>query len=144
MACGGADRTLNRINLVKALVDQKADLESRDPSGNTALLKAAATGCSDYVGFLISARADIKATNDIGKGALQLSSDSSGTVAQLLRQFGCPMTYAKGKARNYGHISDGRAARYNQSANDPDSKWFWGKDRYGDDKGKGKRKWHST
>ena len=53
MACFGSDREFRRTTLVAALLKRRADIEKRDASGNTPLLKAAGTGVTDVVKLLI-------------------------------------------------------------------------------------------
>ena len=148
MACNGGDVAFEKFNLVKALLTRRADLEAQDAGGRTPLLQAAATGITDVVKLLISARANIHATNSRGVGALQMAKQASGTTAKLLEDAGCELTFA-GSCRTRATTNPSRASRYAMSSADENSPWGfihdgsswhqWRKDKGGGKNGKGKK-----
>ena len=142
-ACNGSDVGYHKAGLVIKLLDAQANLEARDPKGNTPLLKAAATGITDVVEVLLARGADRHAETNRGKGALELARGSTGTTKWVLRRAGCHETHGQSGRTRTG-ITAARLARYHMSIHDPGSPWFspgHGKDNgKGHGKGKGKEK----
>ena len=125
MACFGSDREFARIALVAALVEKRANIEARDASGNTPLLKAAGTGVTDVVELLIEKTANPHVTNNRGVGALQMATGSSSHTVVALQKAGCTMTRGPAAQRQRWTTPPARQTRYALSAADPES--FWSK-----------------
>ena len=147
MACSGGDVSLHKSNLVKALLKRGADLEAQNAGGRAPVLLAASTGTPDVVELLISARANIHATNSRGVGALQMARQASGTTAKLLESAGCKLTFAQ-PCRTRTLTNTTRASRYAMYSADETSRWGyvckggswpqWREDKGTGNKGKGK------
>lgn len=88
LCCDASDDGFSRPALATDLILRKADLEARDSGGNTPFLLAAGSGVSAMIKMLISAKADVNATNHRGCGAFQRASLSSGEVETILLQAG--------------------------------------------------------
>lgn len=75
-----------RLDVVKRLIESKADLEQKDEHGGTALLWASRDGCSSLAELLINAKADVNSKNNYGKTCLIYASrgESLDTVRMLL------------------------------------------------------------
>ena len=120
--CSGSDVSFQKTNLVCAPLTREADLEAQDAGGRAPLLLAASTGTPDVVELLISARANIHATNSRGVGALQMARQASGTTAKLLESAGCKLTFAQsGRTRTLTNPT--RASRCAMSRADETSRW---------------------
>ena len=123
MACFGSDREFRRIWLVAALLERRAEIEKRDASGNTPLLKAAGTGVTDVVKLLIEKTADIHVRNNRGVGALEMAKGSSSHTGAALEAAGCTMTKGQAARRQRRTTPAARQTRYALSAADPGSVW---------------------
>ena len=75
---------------VKKLLDDGADVNTKDKNGITALMLASSDGNTDIVELLLAQGADVNAKNTQGKTALELTSDEG--VKALIRQHGQPTT----------------------------------------------------
>lgn len=71
-------------NLVKALLDYKANIDITDPAGNTALHHAVKAGGKEMVAFLLKQGANANIRNKDGMNVLDLSTDREMT--RLIRQ----------------------------------------------------------
>jgi hypothetical protein len=85
LACESSDKMLGKSTVVRALLDAQAALEDKTPKGLTPLLCAAASGQTNICRMLLHRRADISATNEKGKGALQLAAAAASHCAEFLR-----------------------------------------------------------
>lgn len=81
--------SLERMEVVQALLAAGADVGAAERNGNTALMLASATGHREVVRLLLAAKADVNARRRDGGTALMLAlqNDDSG-MAQLLRDAG--------------------------------------------------------
>ena len=73
MAASGADRDQDRIRVLAALVQQRADLQLQDTRGATALHRAAGVGAARICMWLLHARADPNVTNFRGQTPLTVA-----------------------------------------------------------------------
>ena len=87
-ACEGSDKTFGRADLVRALVEKKADLEERTAKGNTVFLLASGTGVTDIQRVLLHYGADANARNSRQLSAVQSAIGSSGSAKRLLQNRG--------------------------------------------------------
>ena len=73
--------------MVKFLLDLRANIEAKDPEGNTALLLAARKGYEGIVTLLLSEKANVAATNQDGNTALMFlaSAGSTEVISQLVK-----------------------------------------------------------
>ena len=122
-ACSGSDTSLSRVEVVKALIDARAQLEAATPNGTTPLLLAASSGLTDICRVLLAAGADRSAKNKKGKGALELARGSSRTVGSLLGQWGCPETHGENSPSPACPPSWSKQVRYCESRWDMGSSW---------------------
>ena len=122
-ACSGSDTGFHRLDVVRALLDARAQLEAATPNGQTPLLLAASSGLTDICSELLHRGADTNAKNKDGKGALQLARANSTSVRTLLKQWGCPETCGEKRSRDAGEPSMGKQARYLESFQDQTSHW---------------------
>ena len=123
LACDGSDVTYSRHRIVAELLTARADMEARDPKGNTPFLMAAGVGITNVVKLLIESGADRHVTNHKGQGALQKARGHSTDVKRLLIHHGCRETHAPSDQQRTG-TGDQRMSRYVQSVRDPWSQWF--------------------
>ena len=84
LAAEGNDKVFGSADLVRVLLDAKAEIEGKIDKGNTAIAIAAATGVVDVVRVLIEYNADPTVVNNEKKGILQNTRDSSGTMESIL------------------------------------------------------------
>lgn len=73
--------------IVKFLLDLRANIEAKDPESNTALLLAARKGYEGIVTLLLSEKANVAATNQDGNTALMFlaSAGSTEVISQLIK-----------------------------------------------------------
>ena len=71
MAAEGSDKVFGSADLVRVLLNAKAEIEGKNDKGNTAIAIAAATGVVDVVRVLIEYNADPTVVNNEKKGILQ-------------------------------------------------------------------------
>ena len=120
LAADGSDKTYGRADLVRLLVDHKANLEEKAGNGNTAYLLASGTGASDVMKTLVECRADIHAVKDkSGQGAWQKAALSSGSNKRELAKLGLgpPAQWApSGTRQRTNNVSESRQARYAHAA----------------------------
>lgn len=77
----------NRLEIVKSLVEHKAQVNQTDNFKATALMAAAGKGNQDIVTFLLANGADVKAKDEDGKDALAAAKESgNAAVIALLEQ----------------------------------------------------------
>ena len=67
------DGANERAEIARFLVDQRADVDVRSPSGTTPLMAACACGNWSAVHVLLDAGADVFATNERGRNALDVT-----------------------------------------------------------------------
>ncbi len=67
---GGASDSSGRLEVIKLLLDNKADVNAKDSTGKTALHVAAASGNLEIVQFLIDNKADVNAKDADGQTPL--------------------------------------------------------------------------
>ena len=72
LLCNARDPGNERIHLIEHLVEARADLECRTPTGMTKLLSACACGFKDAVQLLLDARSDHNAQNNRPKNAMDV------------------------------------------------------------------------
>ncbi|MCP4244833.1 MAG: ankyrin repeat domain-containing protein [bacterium] len=84
LCCNGSDRDFRRAGLVASLLRARADVEQRDESGSTPLLRAVGTGVVDVARQLLEARAMVDVANARGVGVLQMAAQSSSTMRRCL------------------------------------------------------------
>ena len=92
-----------RVDQVRTLIEEGADLEKRDFGGNTAIYHAARKGHADVVRLLAEAGADIDVDNRFGSTPLHVASRAGHVeVIRVLAEFGADLD-----ARNLsgGHSS---------------------------------------
>ncbi len=73
LVCNNRDNTNARAEIAQLLVEKRADLDVRNPHGATPLMAACACGNLSAVRVLLDARADVFATNDRGRNALDVT-----------------------------------------------------------------------
>lgn len=79
--------TNNNLDLVKLLLQHKAQINQPDSFKGTALMAAVGKGNPAMVTLLLASGADVRATDDDGKDALALAKDSGNTaIVALLAQ----------------------------------------------------------
>ncbi len=90
---------------IMKLVEDGADVETRNFAGRTALIIAAAAGENTVCRFLLHKGAKINAQDDYGETALMLAADfSHGTECRLLINWGANMGIHDKKGLNvFGH-----------------------------------------
>ena len=81
LASNGSDKMLQRHLIVKELLSRHADVNARDNGGRTPLHHAAGSGVVDTAQALVDAGADLHATDDTGKNALDKAARTSGSMA---------------------------------------------------------------
>jgi ankyrin repeat protein len=80
-------------NLVKALLDRGADVNSRGPKGLTALMSATSSGDLDKLRLLLDGGAELNARNDSKYAVIQLAATSGRReVFILLRERGADVS----------------------------------------------------
>lgn len=79
---------LGHINKVKSLIDQGADLESRDLAKNTPLHIACMVGDLEIAKLLIEKGADVNAINDNGFTPLSVTNAQHQNVISYLENIG--------------------------------------------------------
>ena len=72
--------------LVAAMASVGEGVDVRNAAGETPLMAAASRGRDEVVGLLVKAGADISATNDDGKSAVELASKRNKATAALLEE----------------------------------------------------------
>ena len=122
-ACSGSDTSFQRVYVVEALLEARAQLEAATPKGATPLLLAASSGLTDICSVLLAAGADRSAKNNKGKGALELARGSSRTAGSLLGQWGCPETHGENSPSPACPPSWSKQVRYCESRWDMGSSW---------------------
>jgi ankyrin repeat protein len=91
LCCAGSDKSFALGQLAKLLIYYKADVAARTKNGNTPVLLAAGSGCTDVVKILLTARADINDRNTVSKkGLIASACNSSGSLKRFLRNAGAP------------------------------------------------------
>ena len=92
----------NRVATVKALVDGKADLEVKSAKGSTALHLAVRKGNKnlELVEFLVTAGADVNATNNKGKSVLQRTPGLAKKTRDFLKENGAVAKVGKDEPDN--------------------------------------------
>ena len=73
LVCNARDSANERADIARLLVERRADLEVRNPHGATPLMAACACGNWSAVRVLLDAGADVFATNDRGRNALDVT-----------------------------------------------------------------------
>ena len=123
-ACSGSDTSFQRVYVVEALLEARAQLEAATPTGATPLLFAASAGLTDVCALLLKSGADMFAKNKNGKGALQLACRNSTSVRFLLEAWGCRETHGEKRSITAGAPSMGKQSRYFESLVDQSSRWY--------------------
>ncbi|XP_047107647.1 serine/threonine-protein phosphatase 6 regulatory ankyrin repeat subunit B-like [Schistocerca piceifrons] len=95
----------NKVEVVRYLLnDLHVPIEIRDKHGHTALLTAASHGALEVLQFLISAGANILATNALEETALHLSARTESVETfKFLQQSGIPMDAVDIRGRTFLH-----------------------------------------
>ncbi|XP_049764441.1 serine/threonine-protein phosphatase 6 regulatory ankyrin repeat subunit B-like isoform X4 [Schistocerca cancellata] len=95
----------NKVEVVRYLLnDLHVPIEIRDNHGHTALLSAASRGALEVLQFLISAGANILATNALEETALHLSARTESVETfKFLQQSGIPMDAVDIRGRTFLH-----------------------------------------
>ena len=73
LVCNARDGANERAEIAQFLVDQRADVNVRNPHNATPLMAACACGNWSAVRVLLDAGADVFATNDRGRNALDVT-----------------------------------------------------------------------
>jgi ankyrin repeat protein len=84
---GGVSDDSNRLELIKFLLDNKADVNAKDSTGKTPLHVAAAFGSTEIVQLLIDGKADVNARDIDGRTPLGAVENYIKTI-DLLRRHG--------------------------------------------------------
>ena len=114
-ACDGSDRSYCRADVVRELVQRKADLEKVTDKGSTPFLLARGTGVTDIVNAMVESGADVYAKNDRQVGGYQSAQHSSSETRQALESHGVVKPKTKGpSARQYHGVSESRRTRHLQ------------------------------
>ena len=111
LACDGSDTNLQKLAIVKTLLERKVNLEARDTKGNTPLLLAAGTGLTAVCETLLDYGADKYVKNINDQGAYQKAYFSSRELATVLFNRGCPCTLSEKKGRTRTGVGEGRRLR---------------------------------
>ena len=111
LACDGSDVNLEKLVVVKILLERKVNLEARDTKGNTPLLLAAGTGLTDVCTTLLDCGADKDVTNINDHGAYRIADGCSHTLADILLARGCPETHSQKSGRTRQGMSQSRLLR---------------------------------
>merc|ERR1711964_88556 len=74
----------NRSDIVKKLVDKKADPKECDTDGNSGLHYAGGYGRTDLIEVLVGKKVDVNAKNNDGKTALDVASKNGQSAAESL------------------------------------------------------------
>ena len=80
LVCNARDNTNARAEIAQLLVEKRADLDVRNPHGATPLMAACVCGNWSAVRVLLDARADVFATNDRGRNALDVTPEGQTKV----------------------------------------------------------------
>jgi ankyrin repeat protein len=76
-------------DVVRSLLDAKADVNAKDQDGSTALMMAASIGKRDIVQLLLDSNADVNATTVGGDTVVRIASyKGHREVVQMLKQAG--------------------------------------------------------
>jgi len=111
--CDGGDKGFKRHILCNTLIAYRAELESRDESGNTPFLLASGAGITNVMRLLAEARADVHATNNVGCGAAQKAAGHSGDMLRALSRVGVQVPEELAPSGRQRHtVSENRQARY--------------------------------
>ena len=73
LVCNARDNTNARAEIAQLLVEKRADVDVRNPHGATPLMAACACGNWSAVRVLLDAGADVFATNERGRNALDVT-----------------------------------------------------------------------
>ena len=73
LVCNARDAANERADIVRLLIEKRANLEVRNAHGATPLITACAVGFSSVARVLLDAGADAFATNDRGRNALDVA-----------------------------------------------------------------------
>ena len=111
LACDGSDTNLQKLAIVKTLLERKVNLEARDTKGNTPLLLAAGTGLTAVCETLLDYGADKYVKNINDQGAYQKAYFSSRELATVLFNRGCPCTFSEKKGRTRTGKGESRRLR---------------------------------
>ena len=111
LACDGSDTNLDKLAVVKILLERKVNLEARDAKGNTPLLIAAGTGLTEVCQSLLDYGADKDVKNINDHGAYQNAFFSSLELDTVLLDRGCPYTWSYKKGRTRTGVCEGRRLR---------------------------------
>ena len=88
----------NHVDVVRLLLEFRAEVDRRGRYGKTPLMAAASEGHDEVVRVLLDAGADVNASEENGKGALYYASDEGHTsTAQLLLDRGADVSARNGK-----------------------------------------------
>ena len=79
------DAANERAEIARSLVERRADLEARNPHGATPLMAACACGNWSAVRVLLDAGADVFATNDRGRNALDVTPQDQTKVLRATK-----------------------------------------------------------
>jgi hypothetical protein len=125
-ASEGSDKSFARADLVRALVEQKAELEERRAIGNTAFLLACGTGATDIIKALADSRADVNACNDRRVGGFQRAQNSSSSSRRALEGHGLarPKEWAA-SGRQWTGESESRLTRHLLRCDLRGDEWDW-------------------
>ena len=82
MLCGAKDRNIKQIELLRALLDKKADMCARDPNGRTPLLCCAGCGWWEGAGLLQKFQSPMLTTDKWGRNFADLAAKCNNTLME--------------------------------------------------------------